>query len=82
MLHFFNIGQTTWSRVVWPGFDANGFPIGSPAVEPPKKKRKVTLGSLLGGRVKKEVAPEPTASELDELEQYLADTEVPTAVRG
>ena len=44
---------------------------------PLTKKRKVSLGSLLGGRVKKEVAT-LTVPELDELEQYLADTEEPT----
>ena len=43
---------------------------------PLTKKRKVSLGSLLGGRVKKEVAT-LTVPELDELEQYLADPEEP-----
>eukprot|EP00966_Prymnesium_polylepis_P108900 2520566-Prymnesium_polylepis.1 len=43
------------------------------------KKRKVTLGTLLGSRIKKESSPQvaqPTAS-LDELEAYLADPEEP-----
>ena len=44
--------------------------------EPLTKKRKVSLGSLLAGKVKKEVAT-PQAPELDELEQYLADPEEP-----
>ena len=43
---------------------------------PLTKKRKVSLGSLLGGRVKKEVAT-LTVPKLDELEQYLADPEEP-----
>lgn len=56
-----------------PGADAS-----KAAVEPLTKKRKVTLGSLLGGRVKKEPAPEAQKEpELDELEQYLADPEDP-----
>ena len=42
------------------------------------KKRKVTLGSLLGGRVKTEKTTEAEKPpELDELEQYLADPEEP-----
>jgi hypothetical protein len=36
------------------------------------KKRKVSLGGLLG-KVKKEKTKEEKPSELDELEQYLAD---------
>ena len=44
--------------------------------EPPKKMRKVTLGSLLGGKIKKELEKEKKAP-LDELEEYLADTNVP-----
>ena len=40
------------------------------------KKRKVSLTTLLGTKIKKEVAT-PTAPELDELEQYLADPEDP-----
>ena len=40
------------------------------------KKRKVSLTTLLGTKIKKEVAT-PTTHELDELEQYLADPEEP-----
>ena len=49
-------------------------------VEPPKKQRKVSLGGLLGGRVKKEAVMEgdsPAAPALDELDKYLADAEEP-----
>ena len=51
----------------------------SPALDQVTKKRKVSLGSLLGSRVKKEAASTEAAkaSELDELEQYLADPEEP-----
>lgn len=46
-----------------------------------KKARSVTLGSLLGGRAKKEKEQAPvmvvTEPELDELEQYLTDPEKP-----
>lgn len=50
-----------------------------PAVnEQPMKKRKVTLGTLLGGRVTKEPASTPKPDEMeDELEQYLDDSEEP-----
>ena len=44
--------------------------------EPPTKKRKVSLGGLLG-KVKLEKKEEEKAPEMDELEQYLADTDVP-----
>ena len=45
-------------------------------IKPPKKSRKVTLRGLLGGAVKKEKVVEKPI-ELDELEQYLADKDVP-----
>ena len=44
--------------------------------EPATKKRKVSLGSLLG-KVKKEKVEEVKAPEMDELEAYLADTDIP-----
>eukprot|EP00966_Prymnesium_polylepis_P170657 3945023-Prymnesium_polylepis.1 len=50
----------------------------TPPVEPLTKKRKVTLGSLLSSRVKKEPPAEgQTPPQLDELEQYLEDPEEP-----
>jgi hypothetical protein len=64
-----------------PGTDApaeDTLPVQEPgtSTEPPKKSRKVSLAGLLGGRVKKEAAsPAAPAPLLDELEQYLADTE-------
>ena len=48
------------------------------AAERPTKHRKVSLGGLLGGRIKKEAAKPAPPTALDELEQYLADTEEPT----
>ena len=42
--------------------------------QPPTKKRKVSLGGLLG-KVKLEKKVEQQAPEMDELEQYLADTD-------
>lgn len=61
-----------------PASDAVALPLA--AGEPPKKHRKVSLGSLLSGRVKKDatsvVAPPPVLAQ-DELEQYLEDPEVP-----
>ena len=50
-------------------------PAESPA-EPPTKKRKVSLGGLLG-KVKKEKRDDEPRPEIDELEQYLADSEEP-----
>ena len=50
-------------------------PAESPA-EPPTKKRKVSLGGLLG-KVKKEKKDDEPTPEIDELEQYLADSEEP-----
>ena len=44
-------------------------------VEPPKKQRKVTLGGLLGGRVKKEPAAPAPKPEQDALEEYLLEPE-------
>ena len=38
----------------------------------------MSLGGLLGGRIKKEAAKPAPPTALDELEQYLADTEEPT----
>ena len=38
----------------------------------------MSLGGLLGGRIKKEAAKPAPPKALDELEQYLADTEEPT----
>jgi len=50
----------------------------TPTGEPPKKHRKVTLGSLMVGRViKKEALPAAPKLVLDELEEYLADPEEP-----
>ena len=37
-----------------------------------------SLGGLLGGRIKKEAVKPAPPTALDELEQYLADTEEPT----
>jgi hypothetical protein len=48
---------------------------GTSAEPAPKKQRKVTLGGLLGGRVKKEAAAPMAKPELDELEEYLAGPE-------
>ena len=48
---------------------------GTSAKEPPKKQRKVSLGGLLGGRIKKEATATPEKPELDELEEYLAEPE-------
>ena len=45
-------------------------------MEPPTKKRKVSLSSLLGKVKKEKTVDEPTPV-LDELEQYLADPEEP-----
>ena len=50
-------------------------PAESPA-EPPTKKRKVSLGGLLG-KVKKEKRDDEPRPEIDELEQYLADSQEP-----
>ena len=44
--------------------------------QPPTKKRKVSLGGLLG-KVKQEKKAEEKALKIDELEQYLQDTDVP-----
>ena len=43
--------------------------------EPPKKQRNVSLSGLLGAKMKK--APQDQKIELDELEEYLADPDVP-----
>lgn len=58
--------------------DSSGAPADADVAEPLTKKRKVTLGSLLGGRAKKEkVLPGAAvaAGARDELEEYLADPE-------
>ena len=39
-------------------------------MEPPRKSRKVSLSSLLGGKLKKEAAV-PAPPKMDELEEYL-----------
>ena len=58
--------------------DASSAPSASETMERPTKHRKVSLGGLMGGRVKKEAAAaQDKPVELDELEQYLADTEEP-----
>ena len=58
--------------------EMNGAPVVA-IVEPPKKQRKVSLGGLLGGRVKKEAvaADSSPSATLDELDKYLADSEEP-----
>ena len=55
-------GITQW-QVKWVGFEA-------------KHNTWEPLGSLLGGKIKKEPEKEQSGP-LDELEQYLADTDVP-----
>ena len=53
--------------------------VAAPTTAAVTKKRKVTLGSLLGGLVKKEKPDKgdaPAPVKLDELEEYLADEEV------
>jgi hypothetical protein len=58
--------------------DASSAPSASETMERPTKHRKVSLGGLMGGRVKKEAAAaQDKPVELDELEQYLADPEEP-----
>jgi hypothetical protein len=56
----------------------NAAPESDTSAEPAKKHRKVSLGGLLGGSIKKEASPAPPATLLDELEQYLADPEEPS----
>ena len=59
-----------------PSVGTTGMPTPTPdtptLVEPPKKQGKVSLGGLLGGRVKKEAVMEgdsPAAPALDELDK-------------